>query len=86
MGDLHSLIGTLVVGLLVGWVASKLVHGKGMGIIPDMVVGVLGAFIGGILGDKLHIHVADGMWGTLALSLLGAVVLLVVIRLIKPAN
>jgi uncharacterized membrane protein YeaQ/YmgE (transglycosylase-associated protein family) len=84
--DIHSLIGIVVIGILVGWLASKLVHGKGMGILPDMVVGILGAFIGGFLGDKLHIHVADGFLGTLALSLLGAVVLLVGIRLIKPSN
>lgn len=86
MGDIHSLIGIIVVGILIGWVASKLVHGKGMGLIPDMVVGILGAFIGNILADKLHIHIADGILGTLALSLLGSVVLLVVIRLLKPAN
>ena len=86
MGDLHSLIGTLVVGMFVGWMASVLVQGKGMGILPDMAVGILGAFVGNILGDKLHIHIADGNWGTLALSLLGAIVLLVFIRLVKPVH
>lgn len=86
MGDINSLVGIIVVGIIIGWVASKLVHGKGMGILGDMVVGILGAFIGNILADKLHIHIADGMLGSLALSLLGAVVLLVVIRLLKPSN
>lgn len=86
MQDVHSLIGIIVIGIIIGWVASKLVHGKGMGILGDMVVGILGAFIGNVLADKLHIHIADGMLGTLALSLLGSVVLLVVIRLLKPAN
>lgn len=86
MGDIHSLIGIIVVGIVIGWIASKLVHGKGMGILGDMVVGILGAFVGNILADKMHLHIADGVLGSLALSLLGAVVLLVVIRLLKPAN
>ncbi len=86
MHDVHSLIGIIVVGILVGWLASVLVHGKGMGLLPDMVVGILGAFIGTVLADKFNIHIANGFWGSLALSLLGAVVLLVLIRLIKPAN
>ncbi len=47
----HSLSGLVLVGILTGWVASKLVHGKGMGIIPDMVVGILGALLGGFLAD-----------------------------------
>lgn len=86
MHDVHSLIGMVVIGILVGWLASVLVQGRGMGIIPDMVVGLLGAFVGTFLADKLHIHIADGFWGTLAVSLLGAVVLLVGIRLIRPAR
>ncbi len=86
MYEMHSLIGMIVVGIIVGWLASVLVHGKGMGIIPDMVVGILGAFVGTFLADKLHIHVADGLGGLLIVSIFGAVVLLVVIRLIKPAH
>jgi uncharacterized membrane protein YeaQ/YmgE (transglycosylase-associated protein family) len=84
MHDAHGLIWIIVIGIFVGWLASVLVHGKGMGILPDMVVGILGAFIGTVLGDKLNIHPSN--LGTLALSVLGAVVLLVLIRLIKPAN
>jgi uncharacterized membrane protein YeaQ/YmgE (transglycosylase-associated protein family) len=86
MHDVHSLIGIIVVGILVGWLASVLVHGKGMGILPDMVVGIVGAFIGTVMADKFNIHIADGFWGNLALSILGAVILLVFIRLVKPAN
>ena len=75
MHDAHSLIGMIVVGIIVGWLASVLVHGKGMGIIPDMVVGILGAFIGSIMADKLDIHIG-GFIGALCISILGAVVLL----------
>ena len=86
MFEAHSLIGIIFAGIIVGWLASVLVHGKGMGILPDMVVGIVGAFIGTILADKFNIHLANGFWGSLALSILGAVILLVFIRLVKPAN
>jgi len=86
MGDAHSLIGIVIAGIIVGWLASLLVHGKGMGILPDMVVGIVGAFIGTVLSDKFNIHLANGFWGSFALSILGAVILLVFIRLVKPAN
>jgi uncharacterized membrane protein YeaQ/YmgE (transglycosylase-associated protein family) len=86
MHDLHSLIGTIVIGILVGWLASVLVEGKGLGILGDMVVGILGAFIGNFLSNTLNIHIGSGLIGNLAISLLGAVVLLILIRLIKPAR
>jgi uncharacterized membrane protein YeaQ/YmgE (transglycosylase-associated protein family) len=83
--DIHSLIGIVLVGILTGWLASKLVHGKGMGIIPDMVVGILGALLGRFLADFFHISV-NGWLETFAMCVLGSVVLLVGIRLLKPAN
>ncbi len=82
----HHLIWTALVGLVTGWLASILVQGKGMGVLPDMVVGILGALIGGFLANTLHIHIAEGLLGNLAISILGAVVLLVVIRLLRPSR
>lgn len=81
----HSLIGIVVVGILTGWLASKLVHGKGMGIIPDMVVGILGALLGGFLADFFNVSV-QGWLETFGMYVLGSVVLLVSIRLLKPSN
>lgn len=83
--DAHSLIGIIVVGILTGWLASKLVHGKGMGLIPDMVVGILGALLGGFLAHFFNIPMDNGA-ETFGVYLLGSVVLLVGIRLLKPAN
>jgi uncharacterized membrane protein YeaQ/YmgE (transglycosylase-associated protein family) len=82
---MHDLIWYGLVGLVTGWLASVLVQGKGMGILPDMVVGILGAVIGGYLAPKLNIHVS-GFWGALGLSVLGSVILLVGIRLLKPSR
>jgi uncharacterized membrane protein YeaQ/YmgE (transglycosylase-associated protein family) len=70
---------------LTGWLASKLVQGKGMGIIPDMVVGILGALLGGFLANYFHIPMENWL-ETFAVYVLGAVVLLVGIRLLKPSK
>jgi len=83
--DPHSLISIILVGILTGWIASKLVQGKGMGIIPDMVVGILGALLGGFLANFFHIPM-NNWWQTFGVYVLGSVVLLVGIRLIKPSN
>jgi uncharacterized membrane protein YeaQ/YmgE (transglycosylase-associated protein family) len=82
--DPHSLIGIVVVGILVGWLASKLVQGKGMGLLPDMVVGILGALLGGFLADFFNISV-NGLLETFGMYVLGAVVLLIGIRLLKSS-
>ncbi len=64
----HSLIAWLVIGAIAGWLAGTFVKGDGLGLIGDIVVGIIGAFIGGWLAGVLHIHI-----GTLLLILLRAV-------------
>ncbi len=83
--DIHNLFVIAAVGILAGWIASKLVQGKGMGLLPDMVVGILGALVGGFLADYFHINI-HGWLETFGMYVLGAVVLLVGIRLIKTSN
>ena len=75
-------IGTIFAGILIGWMASLLVNGKGLGLIADLIVGVLGAFLGGFLASRLGID-ASGYLRSLCVSVLGAVILLVFIRLFK---
>lgn len=74
----------LLVGMVAGWLAGVLVKGGGFGLLGDMVVGVLGAFIGGWLFSQLGIA-AWGLLGLLLTSLVGAVVLIGLIRLVKHA-
>ena len=78
----HDLIWVLVIGVVTGWLAGKLVTGQGLGLIADMVIGILGAFLGDKLADFLHVNV-NGFWESFGMSVVGAVVLLVVIRVIK---
>lgn len=79
--NLHNFIWFLLVGGLAGWLASVLVQGGGMGIIIDILVGTAGAYIGGWMVEAFGISVG-GFWGALFMWVLGAVVLLVIVRAI----
>ncbi|HEY0106869.1 MAG TPA: GlsB/YeaQ/YmgE family stress response membrane protein [Rhizomicrobium sp.] len=73
----------LVVGAIAGWLAGVIVKGGGFGLIGDIVVGILGAFVGGWLLPQLGVHIGVGIVSVVASATLGAVVLLLVIRLIR---
>jgi uncharacterized membrane protein YeaQ/YmgE (transglycosylase-associated protein family) len=81
-----NLIVWLVVGGLIGWVASMLMHSP-EGILMNVVVGIVGAFIGGWLLSPLvgagTINSNDFSLGGLAVSLLGAVILLAIVNLVR---
>ncbi len=81
-----NLIVWLVVGGLVGWAASVLMGGGGQGILINVLVGVAGAFIGGyFFSPMMGSTINDGNFSlpSLLVSLLGAVVLLFVLRLVR---
>ena len=72
----------IIVGLIAGFAASKVLTGKGMGLLWDLVVGVLGAFLGGWLAGFVGLHVSTGTFtvGGLIAAFVGAVILLVIFR------
>jgi len=72
----------IIVGAIAGFVASKVLTGKGMGLLWDIVVGILGAFLGGWLAGLVGIPVATGTFSVSGLiaAFVGAVILLVVSR------
>ncbi len=72
----------IVVGIIAGWAAGKIMKGRGFGLIGDLVVGVIGAFLGGWLFGLLHISIGGGIVGSLITALVGALVLLFVLRLL----
>ncbi len=78
------LVWLLIVGLLAGWIASRVMRGKGFGVLGDMIVGVIGAWVGGAI---LHIFglYSVGFIGSLVTAFIGAVILLALIRVIKNA-
>lgn len=76
----------LIVGVIVGWLAGMVIKGRGFGLIGNIVVGVIGALIGGWLaGALLNIHnpISGFNLTTFIVAFLGAVILLYVARLIK---
>lgn len=74
-------IGTIIIGLLAGWIAGTVTRGHGFGCIVNILLGLIGAFIGRWIFLKLGI-VIWGFFGTLAAATVGAVVLVAAARLI----
>lgn len=79
-----GLILFLLIGLAAGWLASHIMKGGSFGLVGDLIVGVVGAFLGGWLFDLLGISLG-GLLGSLVTALVGAIVLLYLLRLIKKA-
>lgn len=77
-----GLILFLIIGAIAGWLAGKIMKGKGFGLWVNMVIGVIGALIGGFIFDILNIH-AYGLIGSLVTALVGAILLLWIVGLIK---
>ena len=79
-----SLISWIIVGLIAGAVASRVVAGRGFGCIADIVVGVVGAIIGGFLLSTLFgVSGTVGFWGSLIVAFIGAAVLLAGLKLLS---
>jgi len=74
----------LIIGVISGWLAGVISRGGGFGIVGDLVVGVIGAFIGGFVFNLMGIS-AYGTIGSIISSTIGAVVLLWVIRMFHVA-
>jgi uncharacterized membrane protein YeaQ/YmgE (transglycosylase-associated protein family) len=79
----ESLIVILFVGLVAGWLAGKIVRGAGFGIIGDILIGIVGAFISSWLFPKLGFHLGTGIVSEIIYSAIGAVVLLLIVRLVR---
>ena len=82
---LTALIVAIGKGAIAGWLAGLLVQGTGVGLVGDIVIGILGALIAGVLFPKLGIALTlgGGLLGTIILAFIGAVILLVIVRVIK---
>ena len=77
-----DLIIFLLIGALAGWLAGVIMKGGGFGVIGNIVVGVVGAFLGGWLLPKLGVSIG-GDFGGFITAVIGAVILLFIVRLIK---
>jgi len=78
----ESIIAWLVIGAIAGWLAGQIVRGYGLGLLGNIVIGILGAALGGILLPRLGIFPVDTLGNALT-AVIGAVILLFVIGLFK---
>jgi uncharacterized membrane protein YeaQ/YmgE (transglycosylase-associated protein family) len=80
---LETLLIWLLIGAVAGWLAGVIVKGGGFGIFGDIVVGIVGAFAGGWLLPRLGVQLGVGIVSIIASATIGAVVLLLILRLIR---
>ena len=83
--QVQAIIITLLIGGIAGWLAGLVVRGFGFGVLGNIVVGIIGAFIGFWLLPKLGIVLGAGYVAAILNAFIGAVVLLVLIGLIRRA-
>jgi uncharacterized membrane protein YeaQ/YmgE (transglycosylase-associated protein family) len=79
----QSLLVILIVGIVAGWLAGRVLEGGGFGLIGDLIVGLIGAFIGDWLLPLLGIHLGTGIVALILNAFIGAVVLLLLLRFIE---
>lgn len=81
-----GLLSWIVVGLIAGWLAGKVMRGRGFGLVGDIIIGVVGALVGGWLADSvlgLGVGVTGFNLTTILVAFAGAVIVLFVLRLLR---
>ena len=74
-----NLLYFLLIGIAAGWLGSVIMKGSGLGLIGNLIVGVVGSFIGGWLLGELGFSVGTGLVANLITATIGAVVLLFIV-------
>jgi uncharacterized membrane protein YeaQ/YmgE (transglycosylase-associated protein family) len=82
----QGLIVILVVGLIAGWLAGKVVRGDGFGLVGDAAIGIVGALIGDWLLHRFGVHFASGVIGLVINAAIGAIVFLLALRLMGASG
>lgn len=87
----HGLIAWIIIGLIAGWLTGKLMKGSGYGFLMDMVVGLVGALIGGFISARLGFGGVGehGLIVSILIAVVGAVILTWIVRMFtgkKSAN
>ncbi|WP_375688440.1 GlsB/YeaQ/YmgE family stress response membrane protein [Pseudooceanicola sp. LIPI14-2-Ac024] len=80
---LMGLLITIIIGAIVGWLAGVIMKGGGSGLIMNVILGICGSFVGGWLLPLIGIS-WGGFWGSFFMALIGAIILILVFRLLRP--
>ncbi|HVJ62150.1 MAG TPA: GlsB/YeaQ/YmgE family stress response membrane protein [Tahibacter sp.] len=83
--SVEALIITLLIGGIAGWLAATVMRGRGLGVVGNIVVGILGAFLASFLLPRIGIVIGGGWLGAIIHAFIGAVILLFLISLVKRA-
>jgi uncharacterized membrane protein YeaQ/YmgE (transglycosylase-associated protein family) len=75
-----GIIAWLIVGLVAGWLAGKVMRGRGYGVIGDIVLGIIGAFLGGFLFSFFLPGSSAGLIGSMVVAFVGAVIVVGIAR------
>jgi len=81
--DLQAILIILALGAVVGWLAGLIVKGGGFGLIVNIIVGILGAFIGKFMFAELGITIGSGLTADIISATAGAIVLVIIISVIR---
>jgi len=79
------MLGAIIIGILAGWLAGKLMRGSGYGILGDLVLGLIGGVVGGWLFSALNVPGPNGAIGALVVATIGAVILVFIAHTIRGA-
>ena len=77
------MIGTIIVGILAGWLAGKIMSGGGYGVIMDLILGLIGGVVGGWIFAQLSVAGPSGFIGSLVVATIGAIVLVAIVHLVR---
>ena len=78
----ESILASIVIGAIAGWLAGLLIKGYGFGLIGNVLIGILGAGVAGLVAPRLGIQ-TESFGGNIVASLLGALVLLLLVGLVR---
>jgi uncharacterized membrane protein YeaQ/YmgE (transglycosylase-associated protein family) len=81
----HGFVSWLILGLVAGWLAGKIARGRGFGCITDIILGLIGSYLGGWIFTKLGIF-GGGFLYSLAAATLGAVILVSIAHLFSSGD
>jgi uncharacterized membrane protein YeaQ/YmgE (transglycosylase-associated protein family) len=81
--DPGGLLMWLLVGLIAGFLASRVMHGGGYGLVGDIVVGIVGAFLGGWLSGFLGFSGTYGFIGSLVIAFVGSCILIAILHAVS---
>jgi uncharacterized membrane protein YeaQ/YmgE (transglycosylase-associated protein family) len=73
----------IIVGLIAGWATGKIMRGAGYGVLLDTGLGMVGAVVGGMILRSLGLYASEGLVPTILVAILGAVVVVIAVRLLR---